>query len=182
MQRQTIPVSSLFFSPLKFREISLWVTHTKTRDQLVKDLSHRDVVTIPSNATLWDAADVMGKRGVKRLPVVDDAGTCVGMLSNRDIRQRVGIPFLDPKKDHQEQIMKVASDAKTALLTHKVAECMSHPVKTCSPEDNIVVVAKLLRVGDVSSLAVVNGQGVLTGIVTRSDLIDQLIRVYEPLK
>lgn len=43
------------------------------------------VVTAPSDAPLSDVLSAMEKHQVRRLPVVDDAGCCVGMIAQADI-------------------------------------------------------------------------------------------------
>ena len=44
-----------------------------------------DVVSVPPTATIWDAASTMERRGVKRLPVIDESGDLVGIVSRADI-------------------------------------------------------------------------------------------------
>ncbi len=70
----------------------------------------------------------------------------------------------------------------TELCHLQVGDVMSRPLRTCAREDTIVDAAKLMRVGDVSSLAITGEDDLVVGVVTRSDLIDQLIRIYEPLQ
>lgn len=43
----------------------------------------RDVVSVSHDATLWDAALIMGKNGVKRLPVVDHEVECAFFFFQR---------------------------------------------------------------------------------------------------
>jgi CBS domain-containing protein len=49
------------------------------------DLMTRDVVTIRADASLAAAARIMVERGVKRLPVVDQAGRVLGVVSRVDV-------------------------------------------------------------------------------------------------
>ena len=51
----------------------------------VEDVMTRDPLTIPANAGLTDAIGAMGRRAVRRAPVVDDAGALVGMITLDDL-------------------------------------------------------------------------------------------------
>lgn len=55
-----------------------------------RDLAARSIMTMPAYTVLADedldrAVELMQRRKVRRLPVVDNAGRCVGMLSQVDI-------------------------------------------------------------------------------------------------
>jgi CBS-domain-containing membrane protein len=52
---------------------------------VAKDLMTRPAVTIRKNATLAEAASRMSDRRVKRLPVVDEAGNLIGVVSRIDV-------------------------------------------------------------------------------------------------
>jgi CBS-domain-containing membrane protein len=122
---------------------------------------------------LPEAYDIMLKHRVKRLPVTE-AGRGLGMISGRDLRVAArlvevgtgGIPT--ELRDHLRKI--------------RVRDVMTTPLRTCLKTDTLVEAAKLMRVGDVNSLGILSERGLLVGLVTRSDLLDQLIRVYEPLQ
>jgi CBS domain-containing protein len=114
----------------------------------------------------------MVKHGVHRLICVDAAGKGIGMISGRDVRIAGKIASLDAQ--HSEEVLN-------RLASVKVGDAMSRPLRSCSETDTIVEAAKLMRVQNVSSLAIENKQGFVIGIITRSDLLDQLIRIYEPI-
>jgi CBS domain-containing protein len=53
----------------------------------VRELASTDVVTADPQQSLEDAARLMAKHQIRRLPVVEDDGVLVGMLSQADIAQ-----------------------------------------------------------------------------------------------
>jgi len=62
---------------------------------LVDDVMSRVVATIAPTATMWEAAAAMHRRGVKRLPVTDNDGRLIGIVSRADLvraiaQQQVG--------------------------------------------------------------------------------------------
>lgn len=50
-----------------------------------EEIMTRDVKTIPMSATVADAVDALQSAHVRHLPVVDDLGVLVGMISDRDL-------------------------------------------------------------------------------------------------
>lgn len=52
---------------------------------LVADVMSDELVTVPAGAPLEDAVDRMRAAGTRRLPVVDDAGALVGILTLDDL-------------------------------------------------------------------------------------------------
>ena len=67
-----------------------------------------DPETILEEASLFDAAAKMAELGVRHLPVVDDLGVLVGMLSDRDIRSSIGDPVDALRGRHEESESRVS--------------------------------------------------------------------------
>ncbi|MFJ4553657.1 CBS domain-containing protein [Streptomyces sp. NPDC088817] len=61
------------------------VTMTKAGDLTAADVMSSPAITIRACATLAEAARIMAREGVKRLPVVDDAGLLAGVVSRVDL-------------------------------------------------------------------------------------------------
>jgi CBS domain-containing protein len=51
----------------------------------VKDILTTDLVTIKKDAGLFEAIEYMHAKGVRRLPVVDDNGALIGILTLDDL-------------------------------------------------------------------------------------------------
>lgn len=51
----------------------------------VADVMTEDVVSIPPEASVWEAASLIDRSGIKRLPVVDDQGYVVGVVARADL-------------------------------------------------------------------------------------------------
>jgi predicted transcriptional regulator len=60
-----------------------------------------------------------------------------------------------------------------------VSQFMNAAPQTCCDSDSILLAAKMLRVADCSSLVVVDDSNAVVGIVTRSDLLDEYIRLIQ---
>lgn len=77
----------------------------------------RGLVSLPSTATVLDAARLMNERGVGAVLVVDD-GALVGIFTERDILRRIVVPRLDAAATTVREVMTadvVTCDADTTL-------------------------------------------------------------------
>jgi CBS domain-containing protein len=55
------------------------------RHMTVGDVMARDVISISPDASVWEAASLIDRHGVRRLPVVDSEGNVVGVLARADL-------------------------------------------------------------------------------------------------
>lgn len=120
---------------------------------------------------LKDAAARLVRYGISGMPVVNEAGTLVGVFSEADIlAQESGA---SPRGGMLAWLTDVAPaphlDART------VAEAMSSPPLTIGPERTAREAATRMLAEDVNRLPVVEN-GKLVGIVSRADLVRAFAR------
>jgi hypothetical protein len=60
----------------------------------VKDVMSRNPITIDPEAPLATAMAVMKKEGIRHLPVTDDTGRLLGIITDRDLRSAAFAPAL----------------------------------------------------------------------------------------
>lgn len=122
----------------------------------------RNSITIPQNATLLEARDILLRHKIGRLPVVDSAKRPVGMVTEKD--------FVRAIYEHGKMIDKI-----------RVKDFMSKDPITVKRTDSIYDCAKLMHRNRISSVLVVD-DGTLAGIVTKTDLASVfLTRMAEPV-
>lgn len=126
----------------------------------VRDCMTRSVVTIQSDALVSGVVDMMRKRKIRHLPIVDRGGRLVGIVTDRDLRQVV----FDPR------IQERLGDLSKALNALTVREVMTWGVVTVRPETEIRQAAHLMREQKIGGLPVVEGERVV-GILTESDVL-----------
>jgi len=138
--------------------------------QLPEQLTVRDVMTERPQTTnpdlpLRDAARELITRGLGALPVVDENGQLLGMLSERElVRHLLTTQVLsDPKQYTQPGVQR-----KT------VREAMTRQVLCVAPEQPIAEVASLMSNKDVDRVPVVR-EGKLVGFLTRGDIVRKLL-------
>lgn len=110
---------------------------------LIEELMTRHPITVKETTPLRDAALLLSSYRISGLPVVDDRGTMVGIISEFDLISRQGA---------------VAGDI------------MTKSVITVTPETPVELVNHILTDHRIRRLPVLS-EGKLVGIVSRSDII-----------
>jgi CBS-domain-containing membrane protein len=136
----------------------------------VGDVMTGDVVTLHSDTSVQDVVGLLDANDIVAAPVVDDDGALVGVVSASDVlRHETGMP--DPQgPDGSDEGAWGKARARTA------GALMSSPVFTAHADWTIPLAARELRSRHVKQLPVVGDDGLLIGIVSRSDLLDAFIR------
>jgi CBS domain-containing protein len=135
----------------------------------------RDVIKVHRDATVPEMAQLMGTHGISGLPVVDDRGALIGIVTELDMMVRnanlqvprylrvldVMIPLGNPREFDEE--------IRRALGT-TAADLMTAHVLTVQSTADLADLATLMVDKRVNPVPVVDG-GVMVGIVSRSDFI-----------
>lgn len=131
--------------------VSMWMT--------------KNPVTIPLQTPIADAAALMARRRIRRLPVMDGAAL-VGIVSATDIL-RANPPDVNP--------ISTASTAPAAQLN--VEEIMRRNPITTSPDEPIEEVARLMGAQKIGALPVLR-EDRLVGMITESDIFRAFVSVF----
>jgi acetoin utilization protein AcuB len=138
----------------------------------VKDVMSRQPVTIDPEAPVGTALEVMRSRHVRHLPVLDEAGTLVGILTDRDLRHAAFAPAL------QEYLpvsaLRRARQLGEALENLRVRDVMTWAVLTTTPEAPLMYAALVMFESRVGSLPVLEGTR-LVGLLTEQDVLKALM-------
>jgi CBS domain-containing membrane protein len=127
---------------------------------LVRDVMTRDVVTLGRNDKLLVADDLMRLGRIRHLPVVDEAGELVGIVSQRDLFHSGLVKALGYGTHAQRQ----------ALDMVVVKEAMRSQVVTTELDTPLRDAAKVMLDGKIGCLVVLD-QGRIAGILTESDFV-----------
>ena len=101
--------------------------------------------TIAPDKSLGEAIELMRHHKISGVPVVEDNGTLVGILTNRDVR--------------------FATD-----MTQKIAELMTSPVVTVTQSSSAEQARQLLHKHKIEKLVVVDDQNCCVGLITVKDM------------
>jgi CBS domain-containing protein len=142
------------------------------KEQVFRWMSH-DPITVTPNTGMLDASNIMHKYDIRRLPVVDDNGKLVGIVTRGDIREA------SPSDATSLSIWEL-----NYLLTKvKVKEIMTRNPITVYSTDTISKAARLMLENKVGGLPVVDSlYGTLMGIITESDIFRLIVRTWKEHK
>lgn len=136
----------------------------------VLDIMTIDVLTVRPEDTLKAAARRMVEAGVSGLPVVNDAGQVVGIITEADFLER------EADRTQRRLLDALMHKPETIVEAETVGEVMStHPV-VIYPEASVTEAARVMSHHHVKRLPVVDEDGVLLGIVSRGDVVTVFTR------
>jgi CBS domain-containing protein len=139
----------------------------------VADVMTREVVVVHPQTPFKEIVRRMHEARVSALPVLDDDGRLVGIVSEADL-----ILKEDPELDETARLFegrhRRSDRQKAAGLFAR--ELMTQPVVTIGPSESLGEAARLMHRRQVKGLPVVDQDGRLVGILARSDLLTVFLR------
>lgn len=133
---------------------------------LVGERMTRNPVTILESASIDEALHLMRERKVRRLPVLDDSGRMVGIVSEK------GLLHAAPSSATSLSVYEL--HYLLSKLTLK--RLMSSPVITVTPDTPVEQAARIMVDNKIGGLPVVEGDA-LVGIITETDIFRILIEL-----
>jgi CBS domain-containing protein len=122
-------------------------------------------ITVPPDTPVLDARHLMLERRIRHLPVTDERGELMGIITDRDIRLNL------PSQATSLSVWEI--NHLLARLT--VDKVMTQAVLTVGPDRGARDAAQLMLDHTIGALPVVDG-GRLVGIVTETDLLRAFVR------
>jgi CBS domain-containing membrane protein len=154
----------------KIYEIALRHAQERIAFQVpVQAVMSKNVVTIPRDADLHEAARILSENRISGAPVVNDQEQVVGVISEADILTLAGMKGEHTFKDIVRSIMGEPVPARRS--GNKVEDVMSSPPITAKVGDDVGDVAKILDDRRIKRLPVVDDDGKLVGIIARADIV-----------
>ncbi len=142
----------------------------------VRDVMTPHAVTARPDQTLGDVARLMVEQDIRAMPVVDDAGSLIGIITHRELLRYLIPDFLQRTKSGEfraptrSQLPRGSADPRLIA----VKEAMARSVLCLAEDQTLADVANLINSKDVDRFPVVR-EGIVVGFLTRADLIRRLI-------
>ncbi len=139
----------------------------------VRDIMSSPVITVTLVTTVKHAASLLAANGFTALPVLDDDGDLIGIVTEADlVRDR----FLrDPRYRSAYEADVAGTDGAPHLPAATVGSVMTTPVIGMGASTDVVDAVTAMLDDRVRSIPIVDGSRVV-GIVTRRDLMRMLAR------
>ncbi len=148
------------------------ISSRRTGRWQVSEVMTTGVVSVAKNASYRHVAKLLTEHHLTALPVVTPEGQVIGVVSEADlIRKQERHEHAERKPGWQ---FRPAARAKAEART--AAELMTAPAITISPDALLGTAARLMGTHHVKRLPVVDANGTMVGIVSRTDLLKVFVR------
>lgn len=134
---------------------------------LVRNWMTKEVITITPDTSLLKLGKLMRDNKIRRLPVVDEKGHIIGIVSDRDVRD--ASPSSATTLDMYEMHYLLAELKASSIMTPR-------PL-TVKSTDTVECAAMIMLDNRVGGLPVVEENGDLVGIITDHDVFMALVDV-----
>ncbi len=150
-----------------------------------KDIMTKEVITVTEDETLNDVLGLLSRHRFGGLPVVDKEGKIKGIISVTDIvhySEKIDVvplinlsgwisPYADPSS------LFYLRKGQDAMHATTVGEVMRRKLFTAKEDKPLNEIAALMKRRRVNRVPIVDDEGKVVGIVTRSDLVQGLTRL-----
>ena len=134
----------------------------------VRDRMSSPPVTIAADTPLQVALNLMHEHRFRRLPVVDEKGRLVGIVSERDLLYASPPPAT----------LLSGLELNHFLTERRVDEIMTRNVLTATPDTFVEDAARLMVDNKVGGLPVVDADNQVVGVITETDVFRAFIELY----
>lgn len=127
-----------------------------------------DLITAGPDLAISKAKILMTEKNIRHLPVVDDSGKLIGIVSDRDMRDAMPSTLLK-KPDYETTLGKVGN--------FPLSEIMTKDLMTIYPYYTIQDTLLVMQKKKVGALPVIDDKGMLKGILSTRDLLRAFVSV-----
>ncbi|MCI2430394.1 CBS domain-containing protein [Candidatus Acetothermia bacterium] len=142
----------------------------------VKEIMTRDLTAVEPGITVKELILLFERSGLTSVPVVDEEGRILGIVSERDIIEGAmpgyfellyGTAFFADMNRFSQKLREIENDRIEFYMT-------SDAIKIEEDEDDLTAADLLIR-KNLKALPVVNRDGILVGMLRRIDLLKDLL-------
>lgn len=134
----------------------------------VRDVMTRDPATVTGDCGIKQAVTILADRGISSLPVVDDEGRICGVVSEADLIREAFPP------DPRSHVLPPHDLTRTRPVW--VEQVMTPHALTVHETTDVADAVEVMTSTAVKSLPVLDDDGRLVGVLSRSDVVRALAR------
>jgi len=148
----------------------------------VKEYMKKAVIYFSPDDTIFHAAKVFSENNISGAPVMKD-GKLVGIVSESDIIKFLSkklLPELKPFSNSSLMLLELLRQEVSfykqlkEMFSVKIEKIMNKKVLTIKPDSSLIEAAEIITKHDIRRLPVVDEEGRLVGIISRTDLLKAL--------
>jgi len=121
----------------------------------VKDVMTKDVISVKKDTPIYEAMEIMRKKDITGMPVIEEDMTLVGVITEKDVIRL----FYANEEEKNET----------------VGFFMTRPAVSYRENENLRSVCDFMMINYFRRVPVVSKQGKLVGIISRPDIIDYIL-------
>lgn len=135
---------------------------------LVRDRMSTTPITIMPDTPFMGAVRLMNKYRFRRLPVVDEEGRLIGIVSERDLLFALPAPTTSPSSLELDYLISKL----------KIRDLMTQPVVTIRADEPIEEAARLILENKIGGLPVVDEEQYVIGVITETDIFRTFVETF----
>jgi len=121
----------------------------------VKDVMTKDVISVKKETPIYEAMEIMRKKDITGMPVIEDDMTLVGVITEKDVLR---LFYADEEEKNQT-----------------VGFFMTRPAVSYRENENLRSVCDFMMINYFRRVPVVSKKGKLVGIISRPDIIEYIL-------
>ncbi|MFA4984596.1 MAG: CBS domain-containing protein [Candidatus Omnitrophota bacterium] len=142
----------------------------------VQDVMSRNVTHLAADTTVKEAAELLQKKQISGLPVMDANGRLVGMFTEKDILSHILPSYIEKVGSFVYEENPKATKRKFGQLAEMtVSKLMRREVVTVNENVTLSEVARVMLTQKIRRIPVVDKDSRVVGIIARSDILRGLI-------
>lgn len=144
-------------------------------DKPISEVMTRQVVTLAPQMSVAQAWEQMLEQNIKAMPVVDEDRKVLGMLTDEDLMHRANVQqhLSVAVRLDAETLKRQIAQLRASPLT--VADVMTKPAITIQIGESLGAAAARMAKHNIKRLPVVDEDGKLVGVVSRVDILRQVL-------
>jgi CBS domain-containing protein len=145
---------------------------------LVRDVMTTPVIACRAEAFFEEVAETLADRDISGMPVLNEAGHVVGIISERDLAHALGGPMVRLSL-HRHNPRSLRDVTGLPRGERRAKDIMTAPAVTVTPDTDLETTARLLRLFEINRVPVIE-DGRLVGVVTRGDVLGAVAHLRHP--
>ncbi len=144
----------------------------------VREIMTKDVITVKEDTSLRELSEILLKKGINGVPVVDDSDNVIGVVCESDLIEKdkpLHIPTVFVILDSfipLENPWRLEREFKRITAT-KVGDIYSSPAVTVGPDDDVSSAASIMSEKKYYTIPVVENHK-LAGVLGKADIIKSM--------